>query len=240
MCDFEKSSRNAFRSVYPNINLVGCWFHYTKAIYDKVQKIGLCKLSKLNKTLKKWVHHLMSLPFLPEEDIRPTYLASHMPLVGLTPAELELVSSLKKYFAKTWLDGNESLSVFYYNFSTNNGAESYHKSVKSKIKSNHPNIWKFVTNLDKVMSDYDLEFRRLIDGLETTRNPNPKSRLNAELRSEYKTKYLNGTYTAIEYLNFISLTIGGENKSVKLLSTTKELHSITGESEIFLTHQLLF
>ena len=46
--------------------------------YDKVQKIGLCKLYKLNKTFKKWVHHLMSLPFLPEEDIRPTYLASHM------------------------------------------------------------------------------------------------------------------------------------------------------------------
>ena len=86
-------------------------------------------------------------------------------------------------------------------------------------------------NLENVMSDYDLEVRRLVDGLETTRNPNPKSRLNAELRTEYKTKYLNGTYTAIEYLNFISLTIGGENKSVRLLSTTNELHSINGESD---------
>ena len=62
-----------------------------KAIYDKVQKIGLCKF---NKTFKNWVHHLMSLPFLPEEDIRPTYLASHMPLVGLTPAELELFQEI--------------------------------------------------------------------------------------------------------------------------------------------------
>ena len=40
MCDFEKSSRNTFRSVFPNINLVGCWFHFTKAIYDKVKKLG--------------------------------------------------------------------------------------------------------------------------------------------------------------------------------------------------------
>ena len=48
-----------------------------------------------------------------------------------------------------------------------------------------------MTNLKNVMSDYDLEVRRLIDGLETTRNPNPKSRLNAEPRTEYKTKYLN-------------------------------------------------
>ena len=28
-------------------------------------------------------------------------------------------------------------------------------------------------NLENVMSDYDLEVRRLVDGLETTRNPNP-------------------------------------------------------------------
>ena len=154
-----------------------------------------------------------------------------MSLVGLTPAELELVGSFKKYFVKTWLDGNENLSVFYYEFSTNNGAESYHKSLKSKIKSNHPNIWEFVTHLDTVMSDYDLEVKRLINGLQTTRNPNLKSRLDAELRTQYKTKYLNGTYTTIEYLNFISLTIGGENKSVKLLSSTNELDSITEESD---------
>ena len=35
MCNFEKSSRNALRSVYPSINLIGCWFHFPKAIYDK-------------------------------------------------------------------------------------------------------------------------------------------------------------------------------------------------------------
>ena len=49
---------------------------------------------------------------LPEEDIRPTYLASHMPLVGLTPAELELVGSFKKYFAKTWLDIFEIIAFY--------------------------------------------------------------------------------------------------------------------------------
>ena len=95
----------------PDINLVGCWFHYTKAIYDKLKKLGLCKLYKLNKTFKKWIRQTMSLPFLPEEDIRSTYLAIHMTLVGLTPGELELVSSFKRYFVKTWLDGNENLSV---------------------------------------------------------------------------------------------------------------------------------
>ena len=43
--------------------------------------------------------------------------------------------------------------------------------------------------MDKVMSDYDLEVKRLDDGLEITRLPKIKSRKNAELRTEYKTKY---------------------------------------------------
>ena len=55
--------------------------------------------------------------------------------------------------------------------------------------------------------------RRLEEGLETTRGSNPKSRKNTDLRDLYKTKYLNGIFTAIEYINAISSTIGKENKT---------------------------
>ena len=46
MCDFEKASRNAFNTVFTNIIIVGCGFHYTRVIHDKVQKIVLAKLYK--------------------------------------------------------------------------------------------------------------------------------------------------------------------------------------------------
>ena len=80
---------------------------------------------------------------------------------------------------------------FYYQFSTNNNAESYHKSLKSDIKTSHPNIWKFMSTLEDIILDFDLEMRRLEEGLETTIGSNPKSRLNTDLRDLYKTKYLN-------------------------------------------------
>ena len=102
---------------------------------------------------------------------------------------------------------------FYYQFSTNNNAESYHKSLKSSIKTSHPNIWKFLSSLEAKILDFDLEIRRLEEGLETTRGSNPKSRKNTDLRNQYKTKYLNGVFTAIEYINAISSTIGKENKT---------------------------
>ena len=46
-----------------------------------------------------------------------------------------------------------------------------------------------MASLDTVMFDYDLEIRRLNKGLEITRRPNPKSRLNAELRTQYETNF---------------------------------------------------
>ena len=202
ICDFEEAPRNSFMNIFPHITLVGCWFHYTKALHDKIRKLGLGKLYLTNKVFKRWVHQLMALPFLTEEEISPTFIVIHLELVGVTDLELELVSSFKKYFIKTWIDGSQSLSIFYNEVTTNNGAESYHNTRKSYIKTNHPNTWKFMSAMDKVMSDYDLEVKRLDDGLEITRLPKLKSRKNVELRTEYKTKYLNKIYSPLESTQF--------------------------------------
>ena len=80
--------------------IIGCWFHYTKALYDKIQKLGLCNLFKYNKAFKKWIHQLMSLPFFSEEDILPTYLDLELSSSRLTDSELQLVSIFKKYLSR--------------------------------------------------------------------------------------------------------------------------------------------
>ena len=64
------------------------------------------------------------------------------------------------------------------------------------------------------MTDYGLEIRRLNNGIAITRAPKPRVLLNSQRRNEYKTKYLNGKYTALEYVKYISSTIGSENKGV--------------------------
>ena len=96
LCDFEKASRNAFTTVFPNIILVGCWFHYTKALTRKYKSWVLVNSTRLTKYSK---HRLiiMSLPFLVEEDIQPTYLTINLPTDGLNGSELELINSFKKY-----------------------------------------------------------------------------------------------------------------------------------------------
>ena len=209
--DFELAPRKALEDIHPSITIIGCWFHFTKAIYERILKIGLSKLYKTNKTFKKWIRNLMAVPFLPEEEIRSTYFSLELPLLGLLDSAKELVKLFISYFNRTWINGNVNLSVFYYEKATNNGAESYHKCLKSYFKTPHSNIWKFMLTLNNVITDYDLELQRLLEGHETTRGSNSKTQCKTARRNDYKEKYLNNTFSALEFLDAITQTIGHGN-----------------------------
>lgn len=174
----------------------------------------------------------MALPFSLEDEIQTTYLGKHLPLVGFTELELDLIHSFKKYFAKNWINGGQNMSVFYSDTMTNNGAESYHKNLKSYMKTNHPNVWNFFSSMDKVLADYDLELKRLENRLQITRVPKLKTRLNGDLRAQYKTKYLNEEFTPIEYINHISSTIGRENLNLQPITTELSTSDNNGTSEL--------
>ena len=156
MGDFEQAPRNALAEIFPSVTIIECWFRFTKAVFEKVKKLGLSKLYTKNTLFKMWIRKLMALPFLPEEQIRHIFLSLEMPLTGLLDAEKELVHRFKSNFNRTWMNGSDNLSVFYYEKATNNGAESYHKSLKSP----YPNIWRFMASLSNATSDYDIESQR--------------------------------------------------------------------------------
>ena len=80
-------------------------------------------------------------------------------------------AKFKSYFSKVWIEASVGISVFYYEFSINNGAESYHNCLNSYIKTNHPNVWKFMLALQTVIADYNLDIGGLENGLEIIRAP---------------------------------------------------------------------
>ena len=137
--DFELAPRKALEDIFPSNTIIGCWFHFTKAIYGRILKIGLSKLYN-KQNFQKVDPNVMALPFLPEEQIRSTYLSFELPLLGLLDSEKELVKIFRSYFNRTWINGYVNLSVSYFEKATNNGAESYHKCLKSYFKTPHPNM----------------------------------------------------------------------------------------------------
>ena len=209
--DFELAPKNSFTEVFPHITIIGCWFHYTKAIYDKVKKVGLSKLYKRNQNFRAYIRKLMGLPLLPEEDILPVFLSLEIPSVDLLYPEKEMIRRFRMYFTKTWMNGHCSFSVLYHKNATNNGAESYHKTINTYIKVSHPNIWNFMLYLNNIISDFDFELQRLKEGHATTRGSNSVTNAKRDRRNECKQQLLNGFLCPIEYHNAVSLTIGRDD-----------------------------
>ena len=227
--DFEIASRNAFIQSFPCVTLIGCWFHFTKALFDNIKKLGRYKLYKSNQIFREWVRKLMALPLLPEEEIHKVYISLELPTSELGDSAKELIKKFRTYLNRTWISGNVSLSVFYYENATNNGPESYHKSLKSYIKTPHPNVWKLMAYLNNIITDNDIEFQRLVENKETTTEANSCTKANRAKRNECKEKYLNGFYSAGEYLDAISLPIGREHFIPDISSKVSDI--IVNENE---------
>ena len=130
---------------------------------------------------------------------------------NLSEGENELLKKLKFYYKRTWIVG-EKESVFSAENATNNGAEAYHKTLKLFVKVHHPNIWNFLSDLDKISRDYENEYQRLEQGLQITRKSSTKNIENAKCRKECKEKLQDGTFSTAQYLTATSLTIGHTSK----------------------------
>ena len=134
MSDWERGSRNAFRHAYPGIRIYGCWFHYTQAIWRKIQKCGLTSCYRNNPELALFVKKIMAIPILPCDLIHSTYSVLQTP--ALQPIDKWKLDSFLRYFEKQWLKQvNPSFDL---ENGTNNGPESYHARLKCLI---NPRIW---------------------------------------------------------------------------------------------------
>ena len=207
MSDWEQAARNAVKRVYPGIRVNGCWFHYTQAIWRKIQKCGLASTYRGNSECASFVKKIMAVPFLPAELILPTYTLLQIPT--LQQSQMDKLEVFLNYFKKQWLTkiGPEELSIFNLNNVTNNAAESYHGKLKSIIKSSHPRIWNFLTVINDIIADYDNEMARIQEGREITRLSKKKNVMNNEHRKRCKEKLLSGSYSPIQFLKRISCYI---------------------------------
>ena len=101
MSDWEPAARNAIKEVHPQIKIYGCWFHYTKCIWRKIQKLGLANTFKNNIEIQAFLRQLMAIPFLPVSLINSTYSLLQIPIVS--DAERNNLEKLQKYYTKHWI-----------------------------------------------------------------------------------------------------------------------------------------
>lgn len=85
MSDYEDALAIALRRVFGgDIQLSGCFFHYTQAVLRKFKKMPISLEVRRHEHIQHILHCLMSLPLLPPEQIKEgladvSNFASHLP-----------------------------------------------------------------------------------------------------------------------------------------------------------------
>ena len=163
MLDFEIALRNSLKTVWPNVRLSGCWFHYCQAIWRKVQKFGLEPIY-YDELGAKYIKRIMILPLFHANDdmILRVFNAIRLQFEkekdSFTP---EIVAAFEKFFNyvdSQWISNpkipTSELSVFDTPVRTNNTSENW-----------NGNMWRKAGNKSK-------PFYKLLRFLQTQRKAN--------------------------------------------------------------------
>ena len=69
MTDFEVAIRDGFRLFWPDINLLGCYFHFSQLIWKRVKQNGFQTTYETDEDFHAFVRRLASLPFVKSGDL---------------------------------------------------------------------------------------------------------------------------------------------------------------------------
>lgn len=204
---FEVAMFNAIRRVHAGILIRGCYFHFAKAIYRKIQKIGLSNLYRNSREFKFWVGMVSVLPLVPVEFLGEACLLCN----SLKPRNNELVDLLHNYFVNTWFSENSTFSYHIWSHAdnygprTNNNVEGFHSKLNRLLKQAHPSFFKVFNYIKKVQLQNEIDLKIFIlSGAQRPKIARYEESHRSILFS--REEYNNCTYSLFE---FMEKCIGG-------------------------------
>ena len=129
MCDFERGMRNSIAKAFGGAKLVGCYFHFTKCLFTKMNKLGLRKATFKIRALAL-IYYFQIISHCAEEK-RKDFLEE---IKSIYKKENSKFNNFIGYFEKYWLKNpfldnlfnaiqeNEDLTFI----RTNNPCEVFH------------------------------------------------------------------------------------------------------------------
>ncbi|KAL0868257.1 hypothetical protein ABMA27_007788 [Loxostege sticticalis] len=192
-CDYELGIMNAVKTVYPDAQITGCYFHYQKAIWKKAKELNLTNRKETRQIIRK----IAILPLLPAENI-PEGCQKLTEIIE-NESLLPLFETFLKYFAKQWYPRmNPSLlSCSGQRHRTTNALEGWHHRINVKIPK-RPSLFLFLQKLRKEAKHFDSK-------LKNSQFQTKKKRYNKYIHFDKKykkvlTKLKNGQITVITFL----------------------------------------
>ena len=182
--DFEYGEWGAFYSVFPGVSITGCCFHWTQALWKRVQEYGLVPAYRQKKNTSKFFLELLCLP---HEQIYATF-KDFRDLIE--PSHPEGLQKLMKYIEDNWMEGKPfspvNWSIFKIPIRTNNDCEGWHHHLNrlcDKLGHNNVNLYELIKLLHKESQFLTVQCQLVSqEKLRATRDRNTK---NINRRSFY-------------------------------------------------------
>ncbi|KAK3919917.1 FLYWCH-type zinc finger-containing protein 1 [Frankliniella fusca] len=177
--DFELAIINACRKVLPHAILRLCFFHLGQSVYRKVQNLGLAVLynDPADRQYKVAVHQLLSLAFVPAEDVKDVF-------AELRPELPRQLRTLADYFEETYVgerprrlrgnrqprpkppryaveDWNQHNAALQDEPRTNNTTEGWHNRFQGMVGKSHPSFYHLLREFRKEEKDTEVMMREL-------------------------------------------------------------------------------
>uniref|UniRef100_T1IKG6 RING-type domain-containing protein n=1 Tax=Strigamia maritima TaxID=126957 RepID=T1IKG6_STRMM len=209
MSDFEKGIQNAARVVFSRARISGCFFHYTQAIWRKVQKLGLTNLYN-DVTIPKAklaIKMCMALALLPQQSINEGLNQINM-FINESALNSVPLDDLIRYVNRYWIGivTPVHFSVYALIRRTNNDVESFHSMLLQRIGI-HPNVWDFLAKLKNIELITRQDYTRASRGMAVRRIRKNKYVLCNEKLRDARTKLIENRITIREYLTSTSYTV---------------------------------
>jgi len=104
MADYEDGFIVALKEVYgQNLQIEGCWFHFSQAVVRKAKKVGLSGAFRDDEHARKCIRCLTCLPLLPPADISNAVSDLEALVSVSNETNKPLLRRLLQYIQKSWL-----------------------------------------------------------------------------------------------------------------------------------------
>uniref|UniRef100_A0A8W8MYX2 MULE transposase domain-containing protein n=1 Tax=Magallana gigas TaxID=29159 RepID=A0A8W8MYX2_MAGGI len=157
MVDYEVGAWLAIRRVFPTVAIKGCIFHWTQAVWRHVQYLGLARAYKDQQAVHNYIRQLLSLPFLPAQQIPETF--HHLRGRATTPQLRDLVDYIDRQWFRHRVFRVQDWSVFRRTVRTNNDVEGWHNRLNTMARHGGVPFYKLVLQLRQEAEVVDVAVR---------------------------------------------------------------------------------
>ncbi|XP_078334484.1 uncharacterized protein LOC111132122 [Crassostrea virginica] len=196
--DFEAGVWRAIQDRFPGTVIQGCVFHWTQALYRKIQELGLQRAYNERGDVHHFLRLVMALPFLPPEHIEGTY---HYLDQRVQTDEL---NEFMDYVWRQWFRHPSfrvrNWSVYMLSVRTNNDLEGWHNRLNSRMNSRGPvPFYLLLLEMYKEATNIPLQARLLTEGKMQRIHRKRATEMNGQLFQAWK-QYNDGLITTSQLL----------------------------------------